>query len=83
MTCASCPFYYGFHESARGECRRRAPLVIHDGSTDFPAVIRTAWCGEHPERAAAAMIAQADAMAAREKAKFDAARIMTRKGSFT
>jgi hypothetical protein len=62
VTCATCPFYYAYSESATGECRRRAPVIFQDGTSTFPGANLTLWCGEHPEREAQAAGLKADAL---------------------
>lgn len=55
MTCETCPFFYGFLESAQGDCRLQPPSALqHNGAWEWPIVTRNAWCGQHPERAALA-----------------------------
>lgn len=55
MTCETCPFFHRYTgDSVAGECRRNPPVWDKESRAEFPETRASAWCGEHPERAALA-----------------------------
>jgi len=49
--CRNCVFWTGnrLYDLAKGECHRRAPVLLPDKSTAWPSVSSDDWCGEFSE----------------------------------
>lgn len=46
-TCEACRFWFRHAGNPNGgECRRRAPVLLESGMSDFPATWKECWCGE-------------------------------------
>jgi hypothetical protein len=50
-TCKTCPWWDATRDNAPvGYCKAHPPTTFADGTSDWPTILASSWCGEHPDR---------------------------------